>query len=175
MTFMEVDEWKFWWGKRSSCRGGVSQICFLNVQLSSCPASRDLLQVKAEPVSKLCVVYVKTGFKNETKPLQNQQQRKEDWVKEWEITETTAFSEAGGENTPGHVQIFPAARGKPVLEQISCWAEVGREPMPEQGEWQRNHCELIIMSSSSSLCCLGQGWGSLEWRNESILIVNKLS
>lgn len=45
----------------------ASQISFLNVHLSSCPAARNLLQVEAEAVSEVCVMYGKTGFKKETK------------------------------------------------------------------------------------------------------------
>lgn len=86
-------------------------------------------------------------------------------VKKWEITEITEIRGGGGKRTPGGGQIFPAAHGKPVLEQISWRTDACREPMPEQVA-KRNHCELATISSSSSLCCLGWGESSLEWRNE---------
>lgn len=171
MTSMGIDG-KVLVGEEEQLQGSLTD------QFPKCPAiqvpSRNLLQVKTGPVREVCVVYVKTGFKNKTKTPQNQEQRREEWVKEWETTEITEIREEGGESTPRDVQIFPAARGKLVLEQNSCWTEACRQPMPEQGKWQRSHYELTIMFLSS-LCSLGWGWSSLEWRNRSILSVNKWS
>lgn len=74
MTFLGVHG-KVSVGEEEQLQGWPVTEQFLNAQLSSCPASRNLLQVKAEPVKNFCVMYVKTGFKKETKPATGKRTR----------------------------------------------------------------------------------------------------
>lgn len=103
-------------------------------QLSGHPAARDLLQVKAEPISEVRGASGKTSLRK----------GKPQWVEEggggeeWETTEGKPRWEKEEEKVLQVLeQIFPAAHGEPMLEEISCRTTACGEPVPEEGKRQR--------------------------------------